>query len=522
MSDTSHSAAEPDEGPDREGPAPGVVEGRLAGRAWYVVADVEDYRVLAERLVQPTDCVVEVGASTGETTILLAHRAGRVVAVEKSAERVVHLTELARAHRNVEIVHAEEGTVESALPALPRTADVLLVDVGGNAPAAFAAPLCLEYARALEPRCVVFRNHQFHEYLLSLRAADAAEGDDQPLPALLQPAQGQDMQLRRHEARRLARAVTEAHTPDTARALADALRDANYRTRRAVSEALGLLGDLARDPLVDLLADREAPLRARRESASLLREMGGRLDLKGLRALVGHPSVGVQWVATVALIERHKQIGATYGAPESLLPGAQLALAEEARRPLPAEVVLALLGSGDGIAEWLARRHLRRLAPAWTRLLCQALTAGAVPDAQVPLAVETLGGLDAAAARSLPAAFAERPAEEARAALWRLAGHCFGLGDQRLALDLLGACSQAWARAGLPAAEYRGAAVTPVALLQSLWTGKPDAWTRDGIAEVTAALAPLGLDLTAAFEAGKGSPHAVVREGCARAAEWLG
>lgn len=521
MSNTDPSPDRPDERCDREGPGPRVIEGRLEGRLWYVVADVEDYRALAERLVQATDCVVEVGASTGEATILLAQRAGRVVAVEKAAERVASLQELAREHDNVEVFQAEEGTVASVLPALPRAADVLLVDVGGNAPVALAAPLCLEYARALDPRCVVFRNRRFHEYLLSLSLADAAEGGAQRPGDLLQAKEGRNARLARHEARRLARAVMEAHTPDTARALAHALCGANHRTRRVLSDALKLLGEEACEPLAELLADPEAPLRARRESASLLREIGVRLDLGSLRALARHPAVGVQWVATVALIERHRRLGATYGAAEPVPPGAALALAEEARRPLPAQVVLALLESGDGIAEWLARRHLRRLAPASTRLIVEAFLADAVADAQVPLALAALGGVDGAAARSLPAALAERPAEEARAALWRLASHCFGLGDQRLARDLLGACSRAWAEAGLPVAEHRGAAVTPVALLEALWTGKGDAWSRERIAEVTAALAALGLDLAAALEAGSGSPHAAMREACARAADWL-
>ena len=499
----------------------GIWEGRLGACPWYVVADVEDFRALAGRIVRETDCVIEVGASTGDATVVLAEHADVVLAIERSAQRAEQLQELARARGNVEVVHADATDVDAIRARLPRPVDVVFLDLGGDAPAWRALPVCLEYARALEPRCVVLRNREFHDFLRDVREESPEAGKQLPRAAP-ETAQTADPLLRRHSAQQLCRSLQSIATPETAEALVDALREANQRTRNAIADTLPLLGGAAREPLVRLLADDSAPIRARRVSASLLREGIAGHDIAALPGLAKHPSVGVQWVATACLLQVHEQLGAAYRPSDPLLPGEELALAESRGEPGPVSLLASLQCSEDEFSGWLARRHLRRAGSAATRLLEEFIAEGDAPTAHLVAAVSALGLLDREAARRLPGAVLGRAAQEERAtALWHLASQCVGLGDQRLATDLLGAIDVAWADAGLPRLGREAESDTPITALLSLWRRKPAAWTRGPVFEQQERLAAAGLDLSLAMEAGLSSPHPHLRERCGRVAGWL-
>jgi len=502
--------------------AQSILEGRLGGCSWHVVADVEDFRSLVGQIVQATDRVVELGASSGETTVILAGSAAQVVAIEKSAERVERLRKLARGQDNIEVVHADAGEVGSITSGLPRPADVLFVDVGGDAPAWRAVALCFEYVRALRPRCVALRNREFHEFLRSIRAGGTAEEGGIVFPDPDAPAPAADPALRRHSARRLARALQTAGSPRAVELLIEALRDGNYSTRKTVSEALAAVGEPAREPLVELLADESAPIRARRISASLLQRCTGREGIASLPELMRHPSVAVQWAATGALLDIHERLGSAYEPTGPIPPGAAVACAESRGEPLPVDQVLSLIDSEEDFSVWLARGHLRRTAPASTRLLQESLATGDVPADQVVTAIGALGLLDPAAARLLPEKVMEVAADEQRAsALWRLASSCFGLADQRLAGDLLAATDDVWARSDLPRLVRRAGDETPVGALVWLWGRKPGTWNRGDALEVHGKLAALGLELSLAAVAGMKSPHPELREGCRRVSAWL-
>ncbi len=516
--DDKSQRSEPAGGPGSSPDAQTVLEGRLGGRSWHVVADVEDFRALASQIVRPTDRVVELGASTGDATVVLAEFAELVVAVEKSAERVEQLQELAVTRDNIQVVHADAAMIEGTASRLPRPTDVLFVDLGGDAPASRAGPICFEYARLLEPRSVVFRNHEFHEFLRTLQVRSLVESDLGRVPELDAQSRTTDPAFRAHSARRLCRVLESAVTRGTAEVLTESLRDANYRTRKLLAKALRLLGELAHEPLINLLADETAPIRARRVSASVLRQSMATPGGARLADLSKHSSVGVQWIATVCLLEVHRQLGSTYRPTAPLRIGEQLALAETRGEPLSVELTLSLLRSQDGFSNWLARRHLRRTVPTSARLLQQYIVNGEASTADLVAAMGVLGVLDAKAARLLPERLlADAPADRRPAALWRLATQCFGLADQRLATDLLNGVAGVWTDAGLPGLVAGADSDTPVGALLRLWRAKGSAWHHGRLLELRDSLATVGLDLCPAMEAGMESPHAHFREQCRRA-----
>ncbi|MBI4252680.1 ribosomal RNA small subunit methyltransferase A [Candidatus Uhrbacteria bacterium] len=69
-------------------------------------------KIVSAAAIQPTDTVVEIGAGTGNLTVLLARRARRVIAIEIDNDLIPILRERCKDYPNVEIIHDDARTFD--------------------------------------------------------------------------------------------------------------------------------------------------------------------------------------------------------------------------------------------------------------------------------------------------------------------------------------------------------------------------------------------------------------------------
>lgn len=123
----------------------------------YVVASAKTFRKYARTLPLPSDTVLEIGASFGECTEILARSSSQVIAIEHSPELFTTLAANVEGFKNVVPVWHDARDIHGLLANHPR-ADVLFFDIGGDAPAHTAIYLLHLYMSAYRPRIAVVRN----------------------------------------------------------------------------------------------------------------------------------------------------------------------------------------------------------------------------------------------------------------------------------------------------------------------------------------------------------------------------
>ncbi len=141
----------------------------------HLVGRVARYRELASTIPQEGEVVVEVGASTGETTSRLARRAAKVVAIELTAHNCARLRTRFGATPNVGILQCDAWDLGTVAGRQPR-ADVVFIDVGGSAPAGRMLDLARKYRHLLGPRAMVLRNTELNDFVDSLASHEQQAG----------------------------------------------------------------------------------------------------------------------------------------------------------------------------------------------------------------------------------------------------------------------------------------------------------------------------------------------------------
>ncbi|MBI4532108.1 MAG: hypothetical protein HY709_11385 [Candidatus Latescibacteria bacterium] len=133
----------------------------------YLTSRIGAYRAFAARLPTPDDIVVELGASTGSATVILARHARLVIAVEKTEEMYRMATSRLVRYPNVVFLRAdawETGRI------LERTGvvDAVFVDIGGSAAPWQTMELAKKYQRLFVPRILVLRNTKLNDFVATL------------------------------------------------------------------------------------------------------------------------------------------------------------------------------------------------------------------------------------------------------------------------------------------------------------------------------------------------------------------
>lgn len=123
----------------------------------YLVASTKTFRKYAKSLPNNQDTVLEIGASYGEATQILAQVAKKVFAVEHSREAFTVLSQLQVQTPHICPLWHDARDIYGLLASCPH-ADVLFFDIGGDAPAHVAIYLLQLYLLAYQPRLAVVRN----------------------------------------------------------------------------------------------------------------------------------------------------------------------------------------------------------------------------------------------------------------------------------------------------------------------------------------------------------------------------
>ena len=137
----------------------------------FLVARVSTYRRLARELVGADDLVIELGASEGRCTRVLARRAGRVIAVEKTSAGCAKTRAAVARFDNVALLCQDAFDLKPVLD-LTRRADAVFVDIGGSAPAWQTMRLARNYLSMFRPRVLVMRNTRLTSFVSSLEWAE--------------------------------------------------------------------------------------------------------------------------------------------------------------------------------------------------------------------------------------------------------------------------------------------------------------------------------------------------------------
>lgn len=187
----------------------------------HAVASVEAYRRLARELPRPTDVIIELGASTGKATALLAASCAKVVAVEKGRQILAQARLALAKEENVAFVQADALALWEVWRRTS-SADLVFVDLGGNAPPSRVLDVAELYGAVYVPREMVVRNIPLCRFAGRLAACESVRPD------------------RTDEFKGLSRFGRGMLGP-----LLHLMRAGDRRTRKAVIRAVGRLQDPA-------------------------------------------------------------------------------------------------------------------------------------------------------------------------------------------------------------------------------------------------------------------------------------
>lgn len=140
--------------------------------ALHVCARIGAYRKLARELPRATDTVVELGAAEGHTTLQLARRAQRVIAVEKTTQPLDRARERCGKLDNITWLQTDAFEPGEVLKLVPR-ADLVFVDIGGSSWPSLALRLAAIYRHMLRPRALVVRNVELNDFAAAVSSSEA-------------------------------------------------------------------------------------------------------------------------------------------------------------------------------------------------------------------------------------------------------------------------------------------------------------------------------------------------------------
>lgn len=123
----------------------------------HIVSSSVHFRKLARTLPSKADTVMEIGASCGVATAVLAKSSGRVFAVEHSKKLAQDLETKFADSENVTALWHDARDIHGLLEKVPHI-DVLFFDVGGDAPVDVAVYMLQHFMSAYRPRIAVVRN----------------------------------------------------------------------------------------------------------------------------------------------------------------------------------------------------------------------------------------------------------------------------------------------------------------------------------------------------------------------------
>lgn len=153
--------------------------GTQAATRISVVSSVRRFRHLARDLTRPTDSVLEIGCSTGETTSVLAAIAARVVAVDISPELVERTRAAMASCANVEVHKVDARNVPNLYRLIAKP-DLIFIDVGGCAQVDNAAFVLRQCLQAFAPRVFVVRNTELAAILSLVERVEIPLKEDWP------------------------------------------------------------------------------------------------------------------------------------------------------------------------------------------------------------------------------------------------------------------------------------------------------------------------------------------------------
>jgi len=452
--------------------AAAVVSFALGERTYWVVSSVDAYRAMAASWPGAEEVVWEIGAATGAATALIAKRAAEVHAVEKAPEKLAKLRLLAAGHPNLHVIEADAVAVPGDL--LPATCNLLFLDVGGDAPPLRALGVAESWADSLRCDRVVVRNTKLQRALMSARVLgpDTSPGEAGLVcgPSirrrLVCGPSTRPMVGPLPELTVLVERLMEVTAPAVAPRLVEALRNAGFRERKRLQEALARLGTAAVGPLRELVEDQAAPIEARRAAGQTMQRVI-RESENSVKSIGPTEAALTRWVSGLDIV------------PDAF----------------DARLLLCMLVSEDALIRHLGRSRLRKARVPEVQGLVEALFR---PVETVENVIKVLDAL--AATGVLPAAalveLALDSAETAQQAVFeRLFCAVFGLSDQKWGKELVAALESAGSARGI-------APLPHLSALFSTLQRRPEAARR------MLASTPFPPDLRAALAA---SPHPNVR-----------
>lgn len=104
----------------------------IDARAFYVVSETADFRLVAQRAVRSDDVALELGASYGVTTQVLGRRAVRVVAIETSEKALVEARKRCTGQDNINFCQCDVLRDFGQVLEIGQGATAVFVDIGGD------------------------------------------------------------------------------------------------------------------------------------------------------------------------------------------------------------------------------------------------------------------------------------------------------------------------------------------------------------------------------------------------------
>jgi len=155
------------------------------GSRLFVVSETADFRLIAQRAVRRDDIALEIGASYGVATQMLARRVAKVIALDTSDHALGEARERCAKHDNV-MFHQCDVLVD-----FPRVLDlgagatVVFVDIGGDRLRDDVLWLLRSLQQELRPRFICVKGRAVWRWVETVsRRQEDDVGESSPLPDL--------------------------------------------------------------------------------------------------------------------------------------------------------------------------------------------------------------------------------------------------------------------------------------------------------------------------------------------------
>lgn len=137
-----------------------------------VVSSVKYYRHLAQSRVTPEDRVLEIGCSTGETTLILSNLCQSLVAIDTAENMVDAAKERVNGKSRVDVLHIDGRDLKSIQKVIPDPT-VLFLDIGGALSVDKVTAFLRTFLKAFRPRLIVIRNNELAAITSMVREVEA-------------------------------------------------------------------------------------------------------------------------------------------------------------------------------------------------------------------------------------------------------------------------------------------------------------------------------------------------------------